>query len=560
VNLRRRLISDVIAGTVTGVLLVPQALAYALLAGLLPQAGLYAAIAPAIVYAALGTSRALSVGPVAVVSLMTAESVSSVAHGDATVYAFSACVLALFAGCLLLALGLFRLGVMVNFLSSPVLGGFTMGAATLILISQLPQLAGMHLTSSGSVLNQLTAFFSTVREFNSIAAVIAAISIAGLLLAQGPLTGWLATARLPKPAILLLTRSMPLLIVILTSAVAAVWNLGEAGLPLVGKVQQGLPRLTLPSIPSLPWRQLLGPAAVIGLAGYLEGISVARVLARKRRESIDANRELIALGIANIAAAFTQAMPVAGSITRSAVNDAAGARTRFAGLLSGLFAALIVSMFVSMLSDLPRAVLASIIVMAALRLMDFRALIRVWRYDRSDGIAWLITAGGVVVAGVEMGLLTGIVLSLLFLIWRTANPHVVEVGRVPHSALYLEIDRYHEVDTWPQLLLIRVDESLFFGNAAVVQGYIANKVAQRPEVSDVILICSAVNSIDASAIEMLEDLDESLQQAGVTLHLAQINAPVMDRLEGSQLAERLGPGRMHISTDTAIMRLASPPI
>jgi SulP family sulfate permease len=192
--------------------------------------------------------------------------------------------------------------------------------------------------------------------------------------------------------------------------------------------------------------------------------------------------------------------------------------------------------------------------------MDFKSFMRVWRYDRTDGIAWVITATGVVATGVETGLMTGIALSLLFLIWRTANPHVAEVGRVPHTELYLETDRYHEVDTWPQLLLVRVDESLFFGNASVVQSYIANKIATRPDVSDVILICSAVNSIDASAIEMLEDLADSLEEAGVTLHLANLKGPVMDRLSGSHLAEKLGHRRMHISTEAAIVWLASPPI
>jgi SulP family sulfate permease len=242
------------------------------------------------------------------------------------------------------------------------------------------------------------------------------------------------------------------------------------------------------------------------------------------------------------------------------VNDAAGARTRLAGLLSALLAAVIVSMFAGMLFDLPRAVLAAIIVVAVYRLMDFRSFLRVWRYDRTDGMAWVITATGVVLTGVETGLMTGIGISILFLIWRTANPHVAEVGRVPNTELYLDIDRYHEAETWPQLLLVRVDESLFFGNANVVQTYISNKVASRPEVSDVILICSAVNSIDASAIEMLEDLSDSLQEAGVTLHLAGLNGPVMDRLEESHLAGKFGHRRMHISTEAAIVWLASPPI
>jgi SulP family sulfate permease len=253
-------------------------------------------------------------------------------------------------------------------------------------------------------------------------------------------------------------------------------------------------------------------------------------------------------------------MPVAGSFTRSVVNDAAGARTRVAGLLSSLLAIAVTLAFASLLAGLPRAVLAAIIVVAVIRLIDVKAFVRVWRYDRADGCAWAVTALGVLAFGVDTGLVAGIVLSMLFYIWRTANPHLAEVGRVPHSELFLEVDRYHELDTWPQLLLVRVDESLFFGNAAAVQTYIGDRLATRPQVSDVILICSAVNSIDASAIEMLEDLADSLQQAGVILHFSNIKGPVMDRLEDTDFVRRIGRHRLHVSVEAAIWALASPPI
>jgi SulP family sulfate permease len=247
-------------------------------------------------------------------------------------------------------------------------------------------------------------------------------------------------------------------------------------------------------------------------------------------------------------------------LTRSVVNDAAGARTRIAGVWTVLLVALIVLFFAPLLANLPRTVLAAIILVAVQRLIDIKAFLRVWRYDRADGMAWVVTSIGVLAAGVESGLIAGLVLSLLQYIWRTANPHVIEVGRVPHTELYLELDRHHELETWPQLLLLRIDESLFFGNSARVADAVAEKLDERPDVTDLILICSAVNAIDASAIEMLDELIDSLKRTGVTTHLAHVKGPVMDRLIGSHLVEQLGQQRIHVSTEAAIVALAAPPI
>ena len=558
---REAFIADLIAGAVTGVLLVPQALAYALLAGLPPKVGLYAALLPALVYALLGSSRALSVGPVAVVSLMTASILGPMAAAGSPEYATLALGLALLAGAMMLLLGLFRLGVLVNFLSYPVLSGFTMGAALLILLSQLPTLFGLRYSASGSAVQQLLRFAREIGQVDLVALAFSAVSVAALLLAQRRLPRWLMAAGLPDGVATGIARAMPLLLVAATSLVVALFHLdGPGGLPIVGKIHQGLPTPGWPAISMATWSTLLAPAALLALVGYLESISIAQVLARKRREPIDANRELVAVGLANLLAGLSQAMPVAGSLTRSVVNDAAGARTRMAGVWTALLVALIVLLLAPLLADLPRTVLAAIIIVAVQRLVDIEAFVRVWRYDRADAGAWIVTAVGVLAAGVETGLVAGLVLSLLQYIWRTANPHVVEVGRVPYTELYLEVDRHHELETWPQLLLLRIDESLFFGNAALVADTVARQLAERPEVTDLILICSAVNAIDASAIEMLEELIDSVEKSGVTTHLANLKGPVMDRLARSQLLDKLGPQRLHVSTEAAIVSLASPPI
>ena len=559
-TLLKQLPGEALAGAVTAVLLVPQALAYALLAGMPPQAGLFAAMAPAFVYAIFGSSPALSVGPVAVVSLMTASTLGPLAAAGSPAYAQAALVIALLSGMMLAALGLTRLGVLINFLSYPVISGFTMGAAGLIVLSQAPQILGLRLTAAGNALGQAARLLQGLAATSPLTVLIGGASMTLLLLARGPLPRWLTSLGLGGAAALAACRSAPLLVVLAASAAANGFNLAAHGVQLVGHLDAGIPPLQPPDFPLEQWRSLLGPAALIGLVGYVEGISIAQVLGRQHRHEVSANRELLAVGLANIAAALTHAMPVAGSLSRSVVNDAAGARTRMAGLVTAILVTGASLVLGRVLESLPRAVLAAVIMVAVIRLLDWRPLLRLWHYDRSDAASWIITTAGVLLAGAELGFLAGLVLSLLQYIWRTANPHIVEVGRVPHSDLFVEADRHHELDQWPQILLVRIDESLFFGNAAAVQGFVIHKLSSRPAVTDVILICSAVNAIDTSALQMLEDLVDSLALGGVTVHLAEVKGPVMDKLARSSLLERLGRRQLHASTSAAVLSLAAPPI
>lgn len=551
---------DAVAGAVTAALLVPQTLAYALLAGLPPEAGLFAAMLPAFAYALFGTSPALSIGPVAVVSLMTATALAPLAAAGSPEYWQDALLLALLSGAMLLGLGLLRLGLLINFLSFPVISGFAMGAATLIVLSQLPQILGLHYSAAGNAGEQLWKLLLALPHGGLPTLVVGLASIGVLLAARGPLALWLVGLGLREPYASTVCRTMPLLLILAASfCVARVPGLADR-VQLVGHLAAGLPPLSALPLDPQRWRALLGPAAVIGLVGYLEGISIAQVLARRHRHEVKANRELVAIGLANLCAALSQGMPVAGSLSRSVVNDAAGARSRLAGAVAAALVMASSVLLAPVLETLPRAVLAAIIIVAVLRLFDFHGLLRIWRYDRADGAAWIVTALGVLTAGAEAGFVAGLAVSLLLYIWRTANPHIVEVGHVPDSDLFVESHRYHELETWPQLLLVRIDESLFFGNAAALQGFVMDKLGARPEVSDVILICGAVNTIDASALQMLEDLSESLRHGGVTIHLAEVKGPVMDRLEGSRLLAMLGRQRLHHTIAAAISALASPPI
>jgi SulP family sulfate permease len=349
-------------------------------------------------------------------------------------------------------------------------------------------------------------------------------------------------------------------VVLTASFSAGYFHLDEQGVALVGPLAQGFPtpKFTLPTIDEL--RRLAGPAALIALIGYLESVSIAQILARRNRERIVANRELIGLGLANLAVGIMQGMPVAGSISRSAESDMAGARTRAAGVFASTLVVLVPLLLSGLLAQLPRAVLAAIIISAVLRLLDWHALARTWRYDRADGFAWAATMVGVLVIGVEAGLMAGLALSLLLYVWRTANPHLTEVGRLPYSDTFVDLKRHHEAETWPQIALIRIDESLFFGNASAVETYMLERVADRGEVTDLILIASAVNSVDSSALAMLEDLEETLSRNGMRLHLAEVKGPVLDRLAGTTLLQRLGHGRLHVSAAAAVVSLASPPI
>ncbi|MBL6749539.1 MAG: hypothetical protein ISP90_03420 [Nevskia sp.] len=370
---------DAVAGAVTAVLLIPQALAYALLAGMPPEAGLSAAMAPPLIYAVFGTSPALSVGPVAVVSLMVATTLGPLHAAGSAEYAHDATTLALLSGVMLLALGLLRLGVLVNFLSFPVISGFAMGAALLIILSQLPQMLGLHLAASGGALHQGRQLLEALPSSSAIPLGIAAISIGSLLAARGPLTRWLLALGVPRRFAVTIPSTMPLLLVVAGSAGAIGLRLDGHGVQLVGHLAGGLPALRLPAADWDQCRTLAGPAALIGLVGYLEGISIAQLLARRHRHEVRANRELVAIGLANVVAALTISMPVAGSLSRSVVNDSAGARTRLAGVIAVGFIAVSSLTLTPLLEHLPRAVLAAIIMVAVLRLLDWRGQRQVWR-------------------------------------------------------------------------------------------------------------------------------------------------------------------------------------
>ena len=555
---RQSMTNDGMAGLIVAIMLVPQGMAYALLAGLPPEVGLYASIVPLVFYGLLGSSRALAVGPVAIVSLMVATTLGDIAESGTAGYVSGALLLAFLSGAILLGMGLARLGFLVNFLSHPVISGFSSAAALVIGLSQLKHLLGFDIPRSHLITETLAHAATHINQLNIATFAIALISLAILLVFKGRLATWLRSAGVRSGVADALAKSGPLVAVLVTTV--AVWLLGlnqSAGVSIVADIPAGLPPLTLPQLDLALIQQLLPAALLISLVGFLESVSVAKSLASKRRQKIDANQELIALGAANIGASFTGGYPVTGGFSRSLVNFTAGAVTPLASIITAVLIALTVLLFTPLLYFLPKATLAAIIMVAVANLIDLKTFREAWVYNKADVASLIATFLAVLTLGIELGIVAGAGLSIALYLWRTSRPHMAEVGRVGKTEHFRNVLR-HEVQTNPQVLAIRVDESLYFANTAYLEDEVLARVADHPEIDHLVLIMSAVNVIDASALETLETLTERLHDAGVTLNLAEVKGPVMDRLERVSFPDRLGAGKIYLSTHAAIEDLVRP--
>ncbi|UYV35637.1 sulfate permease [Rhodobacteraceae bacterium D3-12] len=551
---RAALTNDLVAAVIVTIMLIPQSLAYALLAGLPPEAGIYASIAPILLYAVFGTSRALAVGPVAVVSLLTASAVGNVAEQGTAGYAVAALTLAGLSGGFLLALGIFRLGFLANFLSHPVIAGFITASGILIATSQLKHILGVE-AGGHTLIEMLGSIFARLGEVNLITLVIGIMATAFLFWVRKGLKPVLVNMGAGPLLADIVTKAGPVAAVVVTTLAVWAFGLGGRGVAIVGEVPQALPPLTLPGGAPELIQQLAIPAILISIIGFVESISVAQTLAAKKRQRIDPDQELIGLGAANLGAAFTGGYPVTGGFSRSVVNFDAGAETPAAGAFTAIGLAIAALALTPLIYYLPKATLAATIVVAVLSLVDFSILKKTWGYSRADFAAVAATILLTLTAGVEFGVASGVVLSIALHLYKTSKPHVAEVGLVPGTNHFRNINR-HDVETDTAVLTLRVDESLYFVNARFLEDLVQDRVAQRPTLKHVILMCSAVNEIDYSALESLEAINLRLTDLGVGLHLSEVKGPVMDRLKTTHFLEQLN-GRVFLSQYDAWNALAS---
>ena len=550
---RDNLPSDLIAGIMVAVLVIPQSLAYALLAGLPPQAGLYASILPVVVYAWLGSSSLQAVGPVAITAIMTFSVLSPLAPPGSAEYILLAAGLALCSGLLTLAFGLLRLGFLSQLLSRPVVSGFISGSAVLIIISQLKFLLGIE-SSGANSWQALLSLQQHLAQTNPCTLALAAIAMLWLLLSRYGLSACAMRLGFARKSAEVWVRVMPLLVLATASLAVVALDLdGRHQVAVVGQVKAGMLGISLPSLGAL--HELLVPALIMAFVGTVQNITMGQALAAKRRERLDANRELVGLGAANVMAAFYSGMPVGGGLSRSAINLAAGARTPMASMVSAFSMLLMVLAGTHWFARMPLAVLAASIVVAAISMIDVKAFRLAWHYDRADALALLGAATGVLLLGLQQGIAIGILLSLVTLLVRASTPHIAVIGRIAGTEHFRNVER-HGVQTIPGVLFVRIDESLFFGNLNAVEARLAAELSKDGRIQDLVLILSAVNRIDTTAMELLTDMNRDLLERGIRLHLAEVKGPVQDRLLRSPLWQSLS-GQVHLSVNSAFEALSA---
>ncbi|WP_198507735.1 SulP family inorganic anion transporter [Qipengyuania seohaensis] len=550
---RSILTNDLMAAVIVTIMLIPQSLAYALLAGLPPVVGLYASILPLVLYAIFGTSRTLAVGPVAVVSLMTASAAGAVAAQGTAEYLEAAITLAMLSGVMLAILGLLRAGFLANLLSHPVISGFITASGILIATSQLKHILGI--TAGGDNWpSMLGSLASSITETNPWTLAIGIPATIFLFWVRKGAKPALQRLGLPARAADMTAKAGPVVAVALTIMAAIVLDLGDKGVKLVGAIPQGLPPFALPSTDLSLIQQLWVPALLISIIGFVESVSVAQTLAAKRRQRIEPDQELIGLGAANIASAFSGGYPVTGGFARSAVNFDAGAETPAAGAFTAVGIALATLFLTPLLFSLPIATLAATIIVAVLSLVDMKTPGQLWRYSKADFAAHVATIAVTLIAGVELGVITGVAVGLLLYLYRASRPHAAIVGRVPETEHFRNVER-HSVFTVPHVLSIRIDEALTYLNARWLEEYVLERVAERPALRHVILMCSAVNEIDASGLESLEAINHRLGDGGIGLHLSEVKGPVMDRLKRTHFLDELN-GKVFLSQDRAFAEVS----
>jgi SulP family sulfate permease len=535
---RQDLGGDLQAGLTVGVMLVPQGMAYSMLAGLPPIYGLYAAIFPALLYAVFGSSRHLSVGPVAIVGLLLATGLSGIAEPGSPRFIELAIATAFLAGLVQILLGFFRLGFMVNFLSHPVLSGFTSAAAFIIMLSQVKYLLGIRLPQSNQVQVILPSLFGQLDQIHWLTFGIGAAGIV-LILFLRRLRSTLPTG---------------LIAMVLGISAVALFRLDHLGVAVIGEIPKGLPSFHTPFLSLADMQRILPLAATICIISFIESLAIARALEAKHKTyKVLPNQELIALGITKLVGAFFQAFPTTGSFSRSAVNEVSGARTGISSIVAALVVVLTLLFLTPLFYFLPQALLASVTIAAVFSLIDFKEAVFLWRNDRRDFYSLLATFVCTLTMGVQIGILVGVILSLALMLYSNSRPHIAVLGRLPNTSHYRNVTRFDEAEQRGDLLVLRFDAQLYFGNAQFFRDSIEQLIqVQGSGLKALVLDASSIGEVDSSGILALKNLSETLASKGIALYLAGVIGPVRDKLQSFGFLQYIGEGRLFFSIQEAV--------
>ena len=533
--------ADVVAALIVLAMLVPQGMAYAMLAGLPPVMGIYASILPMIIYAFTGSSTTLSIGPVAIISMMVFSALQPLFAVGSTAYIEAACLLAIMVGIISLILGLFRFGFLIQLISHPVIKSFIIASALLIALGQFKFLLDIPLQTNNipEFIGSLVINFHHI-SFLSVGVSLAAISILVFL------PKWVRSDFLNK--------TIPLLLVLSSIIVVYAFSLDQHGLKTVGIIPTGLPSFHFPTWNFDLVQKLLPSAFIIAMISFVESLAIAQATALQKRDDLNSNQELIALGLANIAAGINMGFAVSGSLSRTVVNSDAGAKTPMSGVMSSLLMIAVSLYFTSFFQNLPLTILAATIFVSIWKLVSFLPFFETWKYSKADGLAMWATFLGVTCIDISTGLVIGIILTFILLLWRISRPHIAVIGLVEGTQHFRNVSRY-DVLTTETIASFRIDENLNFLNAHVLKGYIITELSHNPQIQHVVINCSSISNIDLSAVEMLEDLNRELLQLGIQLHLSEVKSPVMDRLNSSRLINMLS-GKIFLSHYQAIQTLS----
>jgi SulP family sulfate permease len=534
-NLRQ----EAIAGLTVAALLVPQGMAYALLAGLPPMMGLYASILPMIVYALAGSGRQTSVGPVTVDSLMLVLGLSTLATAGTGSFIALAVLVTAMIGAIQLAMGALRLGFLVNFLSYPVLAGFTSAAAVITVLGQLQHVLGVSQAQHPQLYQTMTDVVAHAGQANAITVVIAVVCMVALWAVRR----WAPTA----PGALAL--------VIVCTALAHALGLDDRGVSVLGPVPGGWPNLTVPAIHWADIRQVLPLALTMALVGFAQTISVGKMLGNKFGYDINANRELTALGLSNLTSSLSQGYAVSGSLARSALNAAAGARTQLAAIVCAVCVAVTTLFFTPLFHYLPHATLAAILIVSSLRLIDTREIRYLFKVKITEGVLLVFTFVATLALGIMPGLLLGIVASILLFITLNTRPNTAILGRLPHTNIFRNVQHFPEAQTIPGLVILRIDASLYFANAVFLKEKVHEICREHgASLKALILDASAVNDLDSSADTALHQLSAEFKTNGIEFYIAGVKAPVRDVMKRSGLYAVLGSEHFFFTIDAAVKR------